>query len=505
MTTNRGLCPAPFIQESLYANSSGYIGGRFCEPIAEGLNCCLPCPLTDWRYPDGVDSKITAIGWLGVALLPLTVFLLVSWAVLPAKFTNRNYITVCFTLSVVCLQIPLIIPLGTKPQQCNDPITPNDMHTDWSCAFTGAILLFGGIACVTWSLLRTIALHLQVCWEVVIGPVFMWIAFAVGLGLPVLILTLMMVFTGVSYRFGSVCHINSHDSLNDYWIPILVFGGMGLVLQFVTMGYCMYVYIKALFDPSDPTNTTNSGLPSHASSFRSATARQAYKRVRRVLKLQWRSMALVMVILANVIYLAVTFMQLDSDEQVNAANAAKAKPWLVCLAELQDPKKCTKEASAVGLGEASLEAALVLLCIASFWNFIFTVRMTMLRGWVEFWQGLFTKNVEFVSVDARSRFGDTRNYEMLSHPSKTPDPTPFEVRSPTPAYMQSRGDEDDFDAKDIELNSHTRQASYSRPNMSFSTPRPPTAQRDPSARAWDATSTFARSNSQMSNHNPRYR
>jgi hypothetical protein len=459
------------------------------------------------RASSGVDSKNTAIGWLGVALLPLTAFLLISWAVLPVKFTNRNYITVCFTLSVVCLQIPLIIPLGTKPQKCNDAITPNDMHTDWSCAFTGAILLFGGIACVTWSLLRTIALHLQVCWEMVIGPVFMWISFVVGLGVPVLILTLMMVFTGVSYRFGSVCHINSKDSLHDYWIPVLVFAGIGLILQFVTMGYCMYVYIKALFDPSDPTSTSNSGLPSYTSSSRTATARQAYRRVRRVLKLQWRSMALVMVILANVIYLAVTFLQLDTDLAVNASNLAKAQPWLTCLAEFQDPAKCTSEASSLGITEAALDAALVLLCIASFWNFIFTIRMTMFRGWLEFWQSLFAKNVEFVSVDARTRFGDNRDYEMLSHQNtmKTPEPTPFEVRSPTPAYMHGHADEDEVDGKDFELSTHSRQASYTRPTMSFSTPRPPTGQRSPTNFTWDATSTFARSNSQMSNHNPRYR
>ncbi|EED17008.1 conserved hypothetical protein [Talaromyces stipitatus ATCC 10500] len=506
MTSLSGICPPPFIQESLFANSTGYIGGRFCEPATGGQSCCLPCPMADWRYPDGVDSTNTAIGWLGVALLPLTVFLLVTWAVLPVKFTNRNYINVCFTLSVVCLQIPFIIPLGTKPQKCSDAITPNDMHTDWSCAFTGAILLFGGIACVTWSLLRTIALHLQVCWEVIIGPVFMWAAFAVGLGLPVLILILMLVFTGVSYRFGNVCHINSKDSLGDYWIPLLVFSGLALIMQFVTMGYCIHVYVKALFDPADPTSTSNSGLPSYSSSSRTVTARQAYRRVRRVLKLQWRSMALVMVILANVIYLAVTFLRLDSDMSVNAANAAKAKPWLTCLAVFKDPHKCTKEASALGITEAALDAVLVLLCIASFWNFIFTVRMTMFRGWLEFWQGLFVKNVEFVSVDARSRFADTRNYEMLnpSKAMKSPEPTPFEVRSPTPAYMQSRA-ADDADGKDIELHTHSRQTSYTRPTMSFSTPRPPTAQRDPSSYTWDATSTFARSNSQMSHHSPRYR
>lgn len=451
----------------------------------------------------GVENKINAAGWVGVALLPLTAFLLISWAVLPVKFTNRNYITVCFTLSVACLQIPFIIQLGTNPQQCYDDITPNDMHTSWSCAFTGAILLFGGIATVTWSLLRTIALHLQVCWEVVIGPVFMWAALAVGLGIPVLLLTLMLVFTGVSYRFGGVCHINSTDSLGDYWIPLLVIAGLGLILQFVTMAYCIHIYVRSLFDPSDPTSTTNSGLPSYSNSFRTVTARQAYKRVQRVLKLQWRSMALVMVILANVIYLAVTFVQLDSVMTVSDSSLEKALPWLECLIKNQDPKKCTTEASAIGLTEAALDAAMVLLCIASFWVFLFTVRLTMFKGWLEFWQGLFVKHVEFVSVDARSRFTDNRNYEMLNQQQtlKTPEPTPSEMRSPSPAYVPGRDEE--ADDKETEFRSHSRQTSYTRHNMSFSTPRPPTSQRSPGF-TWDATSTFARSNSQMSHHNPRY-
>ncbi|OKL59470.1 hypothetical protein UA08_05155 [Talaromyces atroroseus] len=328
----------------------------------------------------------------------------------------------------------------------------------------------------------------------------MWASFAAGLAVPVLILTVMLVFTGVSYRFGDVCHINSNDSY-DYWIPVLVFGGLGLILQFVTMAYCIHVYIRALFNPSDPTNTTSSGLPSYSSSVRTVTARQAYKRVKRVIKLQWRSMALVLVILANVIYFAVVFLELDSAMAPTASNLDKAEPWLKCLAEFQDPKKCTSQASAVGLPEAALDAALVLLCLAGFWNFIFTIRWTMIRGWLDFWQGLFVKNVEFVSVDARSRFADNRDYEMLSRQKalKTPEPAQYEVRTPSPAYFNGYED-DSADGKDIEIHNHSRQASYTRPAINFSSPRPQASQRTPTY-TWDATSTFARSNSQISHHN----
>lgn len=438
------------------------------------------------------------MGWLSVALLPLTAFLLISWAFLPVKFTNRNYITVCFTLAVVCLQIPLIIPLGTKPQQCYDEITPNDMHTNWSCAFTGAILLFGGIATVVWSFLRTLALHLQVCWEVVIGPVFMWASFAAGLIVPVVMLAVMLVFTGVSYRFGDVCHINSNNSLKDYWIILLIFGGLGLILQFVTMGYCIHVYVRALFDPSDPTSTSGSGLPSYASSARTITARQAYKRVERVVKLQWRSMALVIVILTNVIYFAVVFVKLDNAMAPSAANLKQAEPWLTCLVKYQDPHKCKSEASAVGLPEAVLDAALVLFSLASLWNFVFTVRWTIVRGWLDIWQGLVTKNVEFVSVDARTRFADTRNYEMLNH-QKTPEPAVVEVKSPNPAYINERAD-DDAEGKDVNFHNHSRQtshSSYGRSAINFSSPRPYASPQSPSY-TWEVSTPFTRSDSQMS-------
>lgn len=389
------------------------------------------------------------------------------------------------------MQVAFIVPLGTKPDMCYDGITPNDMYTDLSCAFTGALLLFGGIAVVTWSLLRTIALHLQVCWEIIIGPVFMYCAVGAGLGVPVLITALMLHFTGVSYRFGGVCHINSENSLGDYWIPILVFSGMALFLQFATIAYGIHIYVRALFN-SDPTSTNHSGLPSYSGSVRTATARQAYKRVRRVLQMQWRSIALVITILANVIYFSVIFVQLNDSLKLTPAKTEEVAPWLLCLVATRDPTKCTAESAPVAIGEAKLVATMVLLAIANFWNFIFTVRWSMVQGWIALFRGFSMERVEFVSVDARSRPADTSNYEML-HPRqnmKTPE-TLVDVRSPSPAYGLGPK----------EVNFVERDVSYHRPNLSFSTPRPPSSSQNNKGYAWDATTSFARSNSQMGDHN----
>lgn len=118
-------------------------------------------------------DKASAASWISVAILPLCIFLLVSYAVLPVKFTHRHYLGICFTLGICfmevrcCIegsqnvlltdmQLAFIIPLGTKPEQCYNEITPNDMHSSLSCAFTGALLLFGGWMVIVWSMLGSI-------------------------------------------------------------------------------------------------------------------------------------------------------------------------------------------------------------------------------------------------------------------------------------------------------------------------------------------------------------
>lgn len=48
-------------------------------------------------------------------------------------------------------QLGFIIPLGANPDQCHDAITPNDMRSDLTCAFSGAFLLVGGFASIVWG------------------------------------------------------------------------------------------------------------------------------------------------------------------------------------------------------------------------------------------------------------------------------------------------------------------------------------------------------------------
>ncbi|KAL4876567.1 hypothetical protein BJY04DRAFT_199662 [Aspergillus karnatakaensis] len=479
-----GDCQPPYYQETLF-DDGGFMDGRYCTALGN-ISCCLPCPQASWIYGDEVQDQIKVVEWLSVGILPLCAFLLLSYAVLPASRTHRHYLSICFTLGICCMQLAFIIPLGSKPDQCYNEITPRDMHSSLSCAFTGAMLLFGGWVVVVFSFIRTIAFHLQVCWEQVLGPKFMWGSFICGLGVPVVGTAIMLVLTGVSFRFGDVCHINIKNSLYDYWIPIIVFSGASLIMQFTTMGYCIHIYIKSLYDTASTTNSSN--IPSYTASATTMTARQAYRRVRKILKLQWRSNCLVLVILANVLVFAVIFIKTDNQLEVTTDNIARAGPWLLCLTlNGGDKTQCLDEAKDVAPGKPTLLALLVLLTLVGLWNFVLFARPSMFVGWWELFRRKERAQFEFVSADARKR-GEVHSYEMLSSnglPSyKSPEPytEPF-PRSPSPAYT-ARTMSPGLDSQ------YGRDARYVRPSMSFSGPRPPSASQN-QGRDWDPASTFA--------------
>ena len=109
-----------------------------------------------------------AANWLNVAGMVCSVSLLISYLVLPAKQTSRHYLNVGLVLAISLMQVSsrisrptlgvadrvqlgFIVPLGAQPEQCHDDITPNDMYSDLTCAFSGAFLLFGGFCCIMWG------------------------------------------------------------------------------------------------------------------------------------------------------------------------------------------------------------------------------------------------------------------------------------------------------------------------------------------------------------------
>lgn len=215
-----------------------------------------------------------------------------------------------------------------------------------------------------WVFLRALALHLQICWQVVIGKTFMWGALAAGWGIPAIGLTVAMVFSGVSFRFGGTCHINHKNSLGDLWIPLLVFAGVTVIIQFATFGYCIKVYLASLQD--DSTTTNSSGVRSFNNSLRGTISpRQAYRRIRRVIELQWRGIVIVLIIIADVIFFAVVFVFMDDLETNILKNPTKSRDWLGCLISTEGNKNaCLSFAQDLVVNEATVMSVLVLLSVS---------------------------------------------------------------------------------------------------------------------------------------------
>lgn len=256
-----------------------------------------------------------------------------------------------------------------------------------TCAFSGAFLLFGGFAAISWGkllveftefnmlmitgFLRSLSIHLQICWQVVPGKKFFWGSLLAGWGMPAMIVAIALPLTGTSYRFGNTCHINHTKALDDYWGPLLAFAAISTILQFATFGYCIKVYIRSLFDDSNNSTSqvSSQGLPSYAShveGVKTVTAGQAYRRIKKVIALQWRGTLIVLIIIVNVVFLAVVFVQMDNTVTAAMHDLRKAEPWLLCLV-INGSKKtpCMDKVKAAGLvtNEATVMAVLILLSV----------------------------------------------------------------------------------------------------------------------------------------------
>ncbi|KAL9060496.1 MAG: hypothetical protein Q9162_000669 [Coniocarpon cinnabarinum] len=145
---------------------------------------------------------------------------------LPAETTRRHYLNVCLIIGIVILQLGFIIPWANKPEKCYNEITPNSEHTSGVCAVGGAMVVFGGAAINMWILIRALSMHLQICWGIEPGRNFFWAAQVFGWALSVTLLSTEMSISGVSFRFGDYCHVNSHASLGPLWIPLLALAGL---------------------------------------------------------------------------------------------------------------------------------------------------------------------------------------------------------------------------------------------------------------------------------------
>lgn len=92
-----------------------------------------------------------AANYLGMASFVANAWLLLTYVVLPEEKSHRHYLSIGLTTSFIVASLAFVVPIGTRPNLCYDAITPRNMLSSMSCAWTGALLLSGFMGVVVWS------------------------------------------------------------------------------------------------------------------------------------------------------------------------------------------------------------------------------------------------------------------------------------------------------------------------------------------------------------------
>lgn len=483
ITLLRGFCPAPFFDASKFT-LEGFVDGRFCAPVQPSLVCCLPCPMTDYVYPPRFNTYYRVAEGLNVAGLICLVFLLISFIVLPAEKTRRHYLSYCLIIAAILMALGFVIPFGAQPEQCYDEITPNDMYTSLTCAFSGAFLISGGLSFGVWIFIRALSMHLQICWDVTPGKRFFYWAQGLGWSVVATFFTVTITITGVSFRFGDVCHVNAAHSMADLWGPLLAIAGAATLLQIGTFVYCIKVYLQNMFSDEGTETQSSAGLPSYTNSMRTRSARAVYRRVRKVLWLQWRGITIVVFILVDVVFFSVVFIWLNSITSHATEDIDELKPYIGCLLQnAKDPSPCYALGQSLSVDESTVIAILMMLSVAGLQCFILLVRWSMITGWIDFFRAKFSKNREFVSLDAKKNAGDLELKKFEVHEPMSP----YSPGLASYVVASPRSDTPDYLAKETQQTDRA----YRSPTLSFSTPRPQSRSGAPNVE-WDPRSSHAR-------------
>lgn len=329
-------------------------------------------------------------------------------------------------------------------------------------------------------------MHLQIVWAFEPGRVFFWVAQALGWAVSAILLSTEMSLSGVSFRFGDYCHVNHENSLETLWGPLLGFAGVSLLLQLTTFAYCLNVYLKHSMKHLADNTGSSRGKTSTLSS-RSANARTVFRRVQKVLTLQWRGLAIAVVVVADVIFFSVVFVVLDSQTQRALREPQDFLPWLFCIALQGDKDQCIGLASKFSVNAGILIATLILLSVTGIEAFVLICRVGMFTGWMDLFKKLGNRRIckkEFVSIDAHRSPGGKPDYELLNVSSpRTP------VTAPNSASLKAEPFVSPIQQSDFAQQQRWSDATryYQYPTRSFSNPRPPSSHQQASAHQQNAS------------------
>jgi len=237
-----------------------------------------------------------------------------------------------------------------------------------SCAWTGSLVTLGGLGCVIWVFLRSLWLFVRIVYDVAPGRKFMIGSIAAGTLLPIAFLVAVISSTGFSYRMGSTCLPNHENAISTFWAWLVVFAILGFLLQIVTTGYCVWVYMRTLRrQRSTPPVSFHQG---YGRSQERYTNLQAWANIKKLFMLQWRNILVSVFVLSGSLVFFIVFWTQDSrlGKVFNdSSNIKPVKTWILCqILSKGDKTECRKYVSDFTVNESAVVTALILASVSSF-------------------------------------------------------------------------------------------------------------------------------------------
>jgi len=147
------------------------------------------------------------------------------------------------------------------------------------------------------------------------------------------------------------------------------------------------VYLQKYRD--EGRNNPQESLPASLtpSDSTSRRRRDVYKRITKVLQLQWRALTIAILVLIIIVLLSVVFILVDSETLAAAHDAELILPWEICLVRTAgDAAACLKYVHGLAPNEALLIATLVILSLTGVAAYLVLNPLAVLSAWKDFLQ-----------------------------------------------------------------------------------------------------------------------
>lgn len=175
-------------------------------------------------------------------------------------------------------------------------------------------------------------------------------------------------------------------ALPTWFAWILIFASVSWIIQVFTILFCLWRFASfTLAGPSHGTGTSQSSIPTVASGAsdppqtpqKSMTPgrrkRIAWRKVKSILALQWRSIVMAFIVVNLTIYFGIVFIQHVAANEAQAHSpriTSTDLEWFSCLtAHHGDKDKCLYGAPGLGLSESRAIGTLILASVSSIRTF----------------------------------------------------------------------------------------------------------------------------------------